>query len=435
MSLAIFLVAATLAATAAFLVIRQELEKRHAVHADQEFRLMAQVYEKEGLTGLAETINTHIDATAGRDKVYRLEDASGRSLAGNFSVSASLPSSGEVSSARLGFDDDFTYFIRSGTLGDLKLAVGISAEDVSEVEEVFIDGVMWGSLLLAAISIAGSFALSMQSDRRIAGIESALQQVNDGHLDVRIPKSGKDDDIDRIATMIDKTIAALGANVETNRQISSDIAHDLKTPLNRVRIDIESAIELQQKNQPVIAELEAIEGEVGNILSTFDALLRIAQIESGARKERFESLDLAKVIEPMAEFYSAYADECGAVLECKIQDGLPPIQGDKELLTQLLANLFENAFKHGGEGLKLECQTRVTEHAVVVEICDNGPGIPAEERENVLRRLYRLDKSRSKPGSGLGLSMVKAISDLHDAKLSLGDHHPGLTVKIEFPTT
>jgi signal transduction histidine kinase len=431
--LSIFLTAAAIAGAAAYLVIRDELVSRHQRSVADQYDYFAGLFGAGGKSDLIESLQAHSRADHGKDTVYLLLDGDGNRLAGNIRLAGAMPKTGEIGAADLGIGGDYDYFVRSGPVGDLKLMVGSSGEDVSEVEEVFFEGAFWAALLLTVISLAGGIALSLRMNRRIAAIEHTLENVAQGRFASRIPASGGGDDIDRVGSLINVAVERLGAAVETNRQISSDIAHDLKTPMNRLRISVEKALENHDARRPVDSELEAIDDESRTILATFDALLRIAQIESGARKARFAQVDVGAILAEVTEFYAAYAEDSGAGVDSRIEVGLPTIEGDRELLAQLFANLIENALKHAGQKPHIACSVRSEDDAVVACISDNGPGIPAGEHENVLRRLFRLEKSRTTPGSGLGLSMVKAICDLHGANLLLSDNRPGLVVRITFP--
>lgn len=433
--LSLFLMAAGLAGTTAFLVIREELVGRHQRAVTDEFGFFANLYQANGRDDLVETMNAHARAVRNMDSVYLLRAANGERIAGNLAVSGRLPPNGEVSAEMLGLPGDYDYFLRLGQVGDMTMLVGASGEDLSEVEEVFFEGAFWAALLLTVISLAGGVALSMRMNRRIAMIEGALEDVADGRFDARIPQSGSGDDLDRLGILINGAVARLGAAVETNRQISSDIAHDLKTPINRLRISVETALEKLEAGEPVARDLEDIDAESSTILSTFDALLRIAQIEGGARRAHFKQVDLASILSSVIEFYAAHAEECGGVIRADVADDLPLIAGDRDLLTQMFANLIENALKHAGAAPRIDCSVFTAENQLVARVSDNGPGIPEAERDMVLRRLYRLEKSRSTPGSGLGLTMVKAIAELHGASLDLSDNKPGVAVSLRFPVS
>lgn len=432
--LAIFLLASALAGSAAYLIIRQDLETRHRNAAKQEFLFFDNLYRSNGEDDLIQALQAHANATRDHENIYLLLGPNHKKLAGNISISGPLPRSGAIDSETFGLQGDYDIFVWQGAVGHLQLLVGNSARDISKIEELFFRGAIWASLVLAAISLSGGFAITARINRRISDIKTSLEQVSDGHFDVRLPKRGNGDDIDRLTTLMDETIQKLGAAVEANRQISADIAHDLKTPMNRLRISIERARDLQERKQPVFEELDEIERESCSILSTFDALLRISQIESGMRKERFALVDVGSVMSDVADFYKAHAEEAGAAIELDVRRHLS-VCGDKELLSQLFANLIENALKHGGRDVRVTCKAWREDGCVITSVSDNGPGIPKVEHEKVVRRLYRLEKSRTTPGSGLGLSMVKAIAELHEGHLSFHENNPGLTVKVTFPPT
>lgn len=431
----LFLVAAVIAGAASYLIIRQELVLRHDRSVEQDYRFFEGIYQTGGRTDLIETAKTQARAVRPDDKVILLLDETGKKLAGNVNPVDGLLQSGEVSAARLGLNGDYDYFVIKRKLGDVTAIVGSSGEDVSEVEEVFFQGAAWAALLLVAISLSGGLALAVRMNGRISEIRQALKEVAGGRFDIRMPKSSAGDDIDRLTALVDSTIARLGAAVAINRQITTDIAHDLKTPMNRLRIEIEDALALNQDGLPVGDQLAAMEKETAGVLATFDALLRIAQIESGARKARFEPVNLTALLSDVVELYDAHAEETGARLTLETPADLPAVPGDRELLAQLFANLIDNGLKHGGETPAVGIVAEADAQEVSVRIADNGPGIPVEDREKVFRRLYRLEKSRTTPGSGLGLSLVKAISDLHDAGITLENAEPGLAVIIRFPVS
>jgi signal transduction histidine kinase len=216
------------------------------------------------------------------------------------------------------------------------------------------------------------------------------------------------------------------------QQISSDIAHDLRTPLTRLRQRLELAHRRQASVEGLRAALEASIRDADGILETFGALLRIAQIEAGTRKAGFTQVDLSALLEELVEAYQPVADEKGQSLTPAIGAGLH-VAGDRELLAQLFANLIENAVRHAPAGAALTVQAEAVERAVRAVVSDNGPGIPAGLREKVFQRFYRLETSRTTPGSGLGLSLAGAIASLHGSELSLEDNAPGLRCVLHLP--
>lgn len=429
----IFLLAAAIAGTAAYSIVSEELAKRHERALDEDYAVILSSFSKGGLSDLKEAIDAHASASRSRDGIYLLRDQNGGKIAGNIDSAPTSISGNFVDATSLGIDADYGYFIKRGELGGHSVIVGRSAEDVSEIEEIFIDGSMWAAIVLIAISLAGAIMLSQRMNRRIEVIKGALESVSDGKFDARIPMTGHGDDIDTLSELMNSTVSRLGSSVESIRQISNDISHDLKTPLNRLRINLEEALEGQAAGKSVAVEIEEAYDESIRIIGTFDALLRIAQIESQARRARFAELNIVEVMADITDFYQASFEDAGMVLGVNLPVAGPSIHGDRELLTQLIANLLENAMRHCPSNTRVTCTIAFKDGAVVLSVSDNGEGIPAEERDNVLRRLYRLEKSRTTPGSGLGLSMVKAISDLHGATLSLEDNEPGLAVVIRFP--
>jgi signal transduction histidine kinase len=215
------------------------------------------------------------------------------------------------------------------------------------------------------------------------------------------------------------------------RQVSNDIAHDLRTPLGRLRQRLETA----RANAESLADYErAVEKALADLdgtLATFGALLRIAQIESGSPRAAFGEVDLSGLLVHLASTYSAVAEDCGKQISNRIADGVK-VRADRELLTQMFVNVIENALHHSAPGAVVQIELRDSEDAPVVVIADDGPGIPSEEREKVFRRFYRLDRSRSTPGNGLGLALVAAIAQLHKIHIALADCEPGTRVTFEF---
>jgi signal transduction histidine kinase len=213
------------------------------------------------------------------------------------------------------------------------------------------------------------------------------------------------------------------------RQVSSDIAHDLRTPLGRLRQHLEEARDGATTTEAYAAATEAAIAEADALLDTFSALLRIAQIEAGVRRSAFAPLDLSATLRGVGEAYVAAVEESGHTLKLDIEDGIE-MTGDRQLLSLLASNLIENALHHTPAGTTIRLALHRAGTGFAMHVVDNGPGIPADERDKVLDRFYRLDRSRSTPGSGLGLAMVKAIANLHGLSLELGDARPGLDVAL-----
>jgi signal transduction histidine kinase len=245
----------------------------------------------------------------------------------------------------------------------------------------------------------------------------------------RLPISGSGDELDRMATAVNGVLDRLAAVIETTRQVTTDAAHDLKTPMTRLRHRLAEAEGASPSE--VKAMLGAAARDAEQIVATFDALLRIAQIEAGARRPRFDRVDLSDVLETVADAYGPDAEQAGQHLETMVAPSLH-VTGDRDLLIQAFANLVENAIRHAGKGAAIAVKATTRNSIVEAMVSDTGPGVPAADRERVLGRFVRLEASRSTPGTGLGLTLVKAIADLHNADTVLGDNEPGLRVTIAF---
>ena len=398
------------------------------------FRVLSETYNADKPEEFIDAVNAHVAATQSHDSVFLLQGPNGGVLASNVRQIRSNSGWSELPGAELGIDVDFPYRLYEGKVGDYRLVVGLSGGVIDELEEIMLASLFWSSIVVIALAVGGGAALGMRAQQRVNAVRETMESVAQGKLDARIPLIGNGDDIDRLSEDVNGALERLSTMVEGMRQVSADIAHDLRTPLNRLKILIDTASKKYERGVPVADELTAAFAECNRINEIFGALLRIAQIESGARRERFTNIDISAIFENVAQIYHDVAEDAGQTfLYTSVVSAPTTVHGDRELLTQLFVNLIENAIRHCPKGAKIECSLRVLSGSIVAAVADNGPGIPPNERENVLRRLYRLEKSRTTPGSGLGLSTAKAITDLHGARLTLEDNGPGLRISVEFP--
>lgn len=313
----------------------------------------------------------------------------------------------------------------------LFLFVGQDAGALNEMRELWLSALAWGvgvTLLLAALGGAFMGAAAL---RRVEAINRVAGDIVAGDLARRIPVRGTEDEFDTLATHLNRMLARIQELMEGMRQVSNDIAHDLRTPLGRLRQTLESARrDAGSVGDYQLAVDHALE-QTDQILETFAALLRIAQIESGARRSRFQRVDLSGVLDTVLDAYLPVAEDAGHVLQGRIPPGIH-VRGDRELLVQAFANLIENALRHTPTGSRIELALDTGPQGVTATVADNGPGIPEAALDKVAGRFYRLESSRSTPGSGLGLSLVAAIAALHEAELRLADNAPGLRVTLRF---
>lgn len=417
----------------AYQVILSDLRDRLDRNLSETFDMISRSYTDGDLEDLIGTVQTYAASTHGHDRVFYLADGAGQVLAGNLTLADLHPGLSTAPAAALGLEDGLRFRVRQGVVAGNVLVVGASFEETDELSGLTVSSFGWAGAIAAAIAIAAGIALADVVRKRIDVIAGTMSEVGHGVLLARIPLRGSNDDIDILSGQINVALDRLAALVEGMRQVSVDIAHDLKTPLNRLAITVESAIEADETGKPVANLLKRAQEEGARINETFDALLRIAQIEAGARRARFTAVQPTTILENIADAYGEVAIENGQTLHLSQLIALPPINGDRELLVQMLANLVENAIRHCPPGARIELSGSMHAERVELAVSDNGPGIPASEREKVFQRLYRVEKSRTTSGSGLGLSLVKAVCDLHGATVALDDNAPGLVVIVRLP--
>ena len=255
---------------------------------------------------------------------------------------------------------------------------------------------------------------------------SSREKFND-----RIPLRGSGDELDSLSVAINNMLDRIATLLDNIRQVSSDVAHDLRTPLTHLRSRLEEARQKSVTAEDYAAVVTQAIGDTDHLLAIFSALLRISQIESGSRLAAFAEVSLSDLLERIHEMYRPVAEDQHQSLLQDIQKNVQ-IRGDGELLTQMFSNLIENSIRHTPSGTRILIRLAAAENIVSASIEDGGPGIPAAEHDKVFHRFYRLTSSRSTPGNGLGLALVAAIAGLHNAKIELSDNHPGLRVQVSF---
>jgi signal transduction histidine kinase len=372
-------------------------------------------------------------SSSSRQRVAALFGADGKLLYGDPGLSPFIGWR-EIPADNVGLQEDPQFrsemvLAYGRSVDERTLVVGEGMDIVEDSREALTSGVLWSLAFVLLAGIAGAALIAWRVDRRLGRTEVALTAYASGAMSSRLPVTGSGDELDRLSVSVNYVLDRLAVLMETTRQITSDAAHDLKTPMTRLLHRLAEA-----EDKPVAeakAVLHSAAADAKQIIGTFDALLRIAEIEAGARRARFDVVDLSDVVDTVADAYGPEAEQAGQRLETKIRPKLY-ITGDRELLIQAFADLVENAIRHAGKGATI-CMMAVTQAAAVeAMVSDTGPGVPAADRERVLSRFVRLEASRSTPGTGLGLTLVKAIADLHNARLELSDNDPGLRVTISF---
>ncbi len=430
----LFIVAFLVSGGAAYQNLKSEISLRDDRIMKENFDVYAASFQTDGIQDLTNNIKLQINASGDDENIYFLAAPDGTVLAGNVTSIPPHPGWSSANGSQFGLEGDLTFRLYEGGFDGYRLVLGTNNEDTTALEEIAITSFGWASLISVLLAVGGATLLASRARQRLDAVRGSINLIGQGDLSARIPLVGRGDDLDILAVDINASLERLSHLVEGMRQVSNDIAHELKTPLNRLKINLETARQKQGKGKAVTKELDASIKEADNINETFAALLRIAQIESGARKARFATVDLNEVIGDVAEAYADVAQDAGMTLSFTPHAATAPIWGDNDLLTQMTANIVENCIRHCQKGAVIAVSLDSNGKNTRLTIADNGPGIPQAERENVLRRLYRLEQSRTTPGSGLGLSLVKAIADLHGAPLVLDDNHPGLRATLDFAT-
>jgi len=308
------------------------------------------------------------------------------------------------------------------------LFVGSSANNVAELRESLMRAFAWCVLPILILSLISGFALSVQIGSKIEKIASTAAAIMEGDLTQRITHRKSHDEYDHLADILNAMLDRICVLMTNLSQVTNDIAHDLRTPLSHLR----QKLELAATGRSQTIDLDEMLVYVDRILETFSALLRIAQIESGSRRAGFASIDLRPILLTLVEAYQVVAEENGQSFSCILPPGRLYILGDHALVTQLFANLIENAIKHSGPHTTVSIDAETVDELISISVTDNGPGIPLEERERVFQRFYRVERSRTTPGNGLGLPTAAAIASLHGGVISIADAQPGAVFCVTF---
>jgi len=419
---------------AAFWSTRSALETQLTRRIEAEMTLLEQEFRSNGIDRLIATVQQRTRIKGNLD--YFVLDTAGKRLAGDLPTTDRLGwvvfDGGQNAGGEQSDENEAVRVLVKQLDGGFRLGVGEDLEQVGEMEETFL-GILASALgIVLVLGIGGGLLLSAAFLRRVDMITRTADAIIDGDLSRRIERTGSGDDFDHLSATLNVMLDRIAGLMENLRQVSSDIAHDLRTPLSRLRQDLEEAQKRDLSAADFKRVIEDAVAEADVLLETFSALLRIAQIEAGTRRSAFRPVDLSDVMRTVAEAYAPAVEESGRTLRTDIAEGVQ-VGGDRGLLSQLFVNLVENALHHTPPGTTIALRLSGQSAGVVAEVADTGPGIPADERVKVFRRFYRLERSRTAPGSGLGLSTVAAIVELHHAAIELLDNEPGLRVVIRFP--
>lgn len=325
------------------------------------------------------------------------------------------------------------YAVRQTKLGEDLLTLGLGDHVQAEALEALAISLVVDAALLALVGLAAGVVVGRRTERQLEAIDATLGLVSGGDLKRRIPDDPRrSEDWRRVAEAINRTLADLERMVETQRQISADVAHDLRTPLQRLRQRLES---LGEETDPQIwsSGVDDALDMLDEVMRTFQAILRISEIETNRRREYFAPVDLRRILGRMEDAYGAVAEERGQRLLIAPGEGAAMVHGDAELLTQAAANAVENALRHCPEGATIRAGLRHEGDLLILRVEDDGPGVPEADLAHVFDRFYRVEKSRTTAGNGLGLTLIKAIAEMHGGKALLTNLRPGLRLDLILP--
>jgi signal transduction histidine kinase len=412
---------------------------------EAEIQGLAEQYRRRGLAGLTTLLAERSVRAPTGTGVYLLADSTYHPLVGNIDAWPDVePDREGWIDFRLreadGADAGTEHAARGKVFrlrGGLRLLVGRDVRELTAIRSLVQEALGWGLALTVALALAGGWLMSAGVVRRIEAVNQVGREIMEGDLSRRVPTDGSGDELDQLAVNLNRMLARIEALMASVRQVSDNIAHDLRTPLTRLHTklsqlrDTDLATEVADGIDDAIADAE-------ELLSAFNALLRIARVESGSRRAAFADLDPVVLLHDVAELYEPLAADKEQRLSVK-----PPLDehgpersklrlhADRDLLFQALANLLDNAIKYTPEGGEIGVRASASpDGGVTLSVSDSGPGIQPGLRDKVLQRFYRIDASRSAPGHGLGLSLVQAVAQLHGAELRLEDAGPGLRVVL-----
>lgn len=421
--LLLFVFSVGLVVSMLFFQVRKTLENEARTQISHEVNLLLFEYREDGLDELLEETEERIEKSRSRDRlIYMVQNPAGRVIFDR--VPAVKPPLGW----RLFSGETAELFFFEQLDNGYILGVGKDMSALAATERAMGRTLLWALIVILLLGAVGGTWLSRRTLKQLDSITRTAQAVGGGRLTQRIPLRETGDELDELGRTLNLMFDRIENLVANVRQVSTGIAHDLRTPLARLRNRLES---LQtHKNGATDEALTAAIAEVDGILQTFASLLRLAELETGVLRSGFVAVDMTTLVTQVVEVYQPIAEEVGKTLHHGQLDGNAVIRGDKNLVQQLLVNLLENAYQHAGQNCDVVVSLLRRDQEVLLQVADNGVGVPVHERERVIRPFQRRDESS---GTGLGLALVYSIAQLHDGELRLLDNQPGLLCEIRFP--
>jgi signal transduction histidine kinase len=398
---------------------------------EAEINGLLEQYERRGIRGLGDVIEERMERDTERRSFYLLTDPVGRRLVGNANVSSWPRGVDDALGQWIDFvqsDSDTPVRAMLLPVGPFRLLVGRDIRELTAIRQVLRRSSFYGITLTLALALVGGLLLAVSAERRLAEINRTTRQIMAGDLSRRAPLKGSDDEHDELAQNINTMLDQIENLLDGMRHVGDSVAHDLRGPITRLRNRLETVAAAEKPSREDLADCIA---QLDQVLATFNALLRIARVESGAYRSAFTTVDLRPIVRDVCELYQAAAEERQVTLRGEALESVE-VFGDRELLAQVLTNLVDNAVKYTPPGGIVRIELSRSGDLAQLRVSDSGPGIPPEDRARVLQRFTRLDRARSQPGNGLGLALVNAVTLQHHGRLTL-DNGPGLVVTVELP--
>lgn len=411
--------------------------REEILHADAQH--LADVFAREGPQGLTAHIDSRLRLQIVGERTLLLTDADYRPLAGNLAAwpreIPDGPGTHAVMVNQLAGQPVHTLLLRTTLPGGYHLLVGRDLGFYLPLERKFAWGLTAAVTFLFVVGVAGAILIRRQVLARVQGMRTTVSAIMAGDLRRRLPASGSGDELDTLSQTINGMLDHIERLIHGISDVSNSIAHDLRTPLAELRSRLEELTLTRPEPGETFAAIEAAVADVDRVMRIFAALLRLAELDTGARRSGFVEVDAARVAAEVVEFYEPAAEQKGVAFSFQAGSAAP-VAGDPVLLAQALSNLIDNSLKCVPERGAIEVRVdKRDDGSVAIEVADNGPGIAAADRSKATERFYRGDASRGTPGVGLGLSIVDAVAKLHGGVLELIDNHPGLRAQMVLPVT
>ena len=401
---------------------------------DEERALFEDTYQQDGVLALQATIGSLERSSSANQLHVGLFDAAGNRLAGTIKAPPDFTGWGTITGLPGMTADDPTYYGVVTKLGDNTLVVSHTTRHIDATRQALMEALGIGGVLVTLVALAIGFAVSHGTGAKLDAIAATLERVSHGETGVRLAVGKQNDQIDRISALINQHLERLSELMELTRNTTIAIAHDLRSPLNRAFLSIEEALEETVPDADKVRHLELALAEMEQMGTVFDTMLRIARISSTDDRTAFVTFPAARLVRDLAETYEPVVAEADQTLSLEIDDRAEaPIFGDRKMIMQMLVNLIENASRYAGSGAHIRLGLSADADGTVLEVVDDGPGIPSDRRAEMLQPFHRLDSGGHNQGTGLGLALVEAIATRHGAALTLADNGPGLRVIARFP--